>query len=156
VLVLLILGSLATGGLLAGAARLAVDRRRGSAPVIGLGVDLVEVADVAAALASPRAERYLDLVYGPEERRDCTSADGVDASRLAARFAAKEAVRKAIGREAMALPWTSIQVERSTGGEPRVRLSEPAAAIARQNGLTRFVLSLSHEPGYAAAVVVAT
>ena len=121
-----------------------------------MGVDLVEVESVAAALASPRAERYLQLVYGPRERRDCTTQGGIEASRLAARFAAKEAVRKAIGGEALAAPWTSIQVERGPGGEPLVRLEEPALGAARKLGIRRFALSLSHEPGYAAALVVAS
>src|SRR5581483_11602345 len=65
-------------------------RRRG---VVRVGVDIIEVEAVAAALASPRAERYLSLIYGTAERRDCTTASGIEASRLAARFAAKEAVR---------------------------------------------------------------
>lgn len=121
-----------------------------------VGVDIVEVEAVAAALASPRVERYLSLVYGASERRDCTTASGIEASRLAARFAAKEAVRKAIGGAALEVPWTSIQVERGVDGEPRVLLEEPAASAARRQGLRRFALSLSHEPGYAAAMVVAT
>jgi holo-[acyl-carrier protein] synthase len=147
---------LAVGGLTALAGAFVAGRRRGSGPSIALGVDLVEVADVAAALASPRAERYLALVYGEGERSDCTSDAGLEASRLAARFAAKEAVRKAIGADAVVLPWTSIQVERGSGGVPNVRLDERAAALARKNGLTRFALSLTHEPGYAAAVAVGT
>jgi len=124
---------------------------------VRIGVDIVEVRDVASALASPRAERYLRLVYGAGERRDCSSPGfGVEPSRLAARFAAKEAVRKAIGGAALEAPWTSIQVERGPGGEPLVRLAGPAAAAARELGLRRFAVSLSHEPGYAAAMVVAT
>lgn len=123
---------------------------------VRVGVDLVEVEAVAAALASPRADRYLRLVYGVGEARDCTTAVGVEASRLAARFAAKEAVRKAIGGEALEAPWTSIQVERGPGGEPLVRLEGSALAAARRLGLRRFALSLTHEPGYAAALVVAS
>lgn len=141
-------------GSLGAALWLAWTRRR---DVVRIGVDIVEVESVAAALASRRADRYLRLVYGADERRDCTSPGrGIEASRLAARFAAKEAVRKAIGGPALAAPWTSILVEHGPHGEPLVRLAGPTAAAARALGLRRFALSLSHEPGYAAAMVVAT
>ena len=133
-----------------------ISRLRRPRPV-GVGIDLVEVADVAAALASPRAERYLDLVYTEAERRDCTTPDGgVDPARLAARFAAKEAAWKALGDAAMQLGWRSVEVVRGRRGQPSLRLSAPAARIARSLGVRRLAVSLTHEPAYAAAVVVAS
>ena len=124
---------------------------------VGVGIDLVEVADVAAALASPRAGRYLELVYSEAERRDCATPDGrLDPARLAARFAAKEAAWKALGDAAMRLGWRSVEVVRGRGGQPSLRLSAPAARIAHTLGVRRFAVSLTHEPTYAAAVVVAT
>src|SRR5690348_4977317 len=124
---------------------------------VRVGVDLVDVADVAAAIASPRVARYLDLVYTPGEREDCKTPGGeLDPSRLAARFAAKEAAWKALGDCAMSLGWRSIEVVRAPGGEPSLRLDASAAEIARSQRLRRFEVSLSHEPAYAAAVVVAT
>jgi holo-[acyl-carrier protein] synthase len=129
-------------------------RRRKS---VRVGLDLVEVADVAAALASPRAARYLDLVYTAGERRDCETPSGaLDPSRLAARFAAKEAAWKALGVRAMALGWRSIEVVRAPDGEPTLHLDARAAEISRSHGLREFAVSLSHEPAYAGAVVVAT
>lgn len=125
--------------------------------VVGVGIDLVEVADVVAALSSPRADRYLELVYTEDERRDCATPDGgVDPARLAARFAAKEAVWKALGDAAMQLGWRSVEVVRAPGGQPSLRLSAPAARIGRSLGARRFAVSLTHEPAYAAAVVVAS
>ncbi|MGN6797920.1 MAG: holo-ACP synthase [Gaiellaceae bacterium] len=133
-----------------------ISRLRGRRAV-GVGIDLVEVADVAAALASPRADRYLELVYSAAERRDCATPDGgFDPSRLAARFAAKEAAWKTLGDAAMQLGWRSVEVVRGTGGQPSLRLSAPAARIARSLGVRRFAVSLTHEPAYAAAVVVAS
>ena len=133
-----------------------ISRLRGGQPV-GVGIDLVEVADVEAALSSPRAARYLELVYTERERRDCaTPAGAVDPARLAARFAAKEAAWKALGDPAMALGWRSVEVVRAPGGRPSLRLNARAAAIARSLGVRRFEVSPSHEPAYAAAVVVAT
>jgi holo-[acyl-carrier protein] synthase len=124
---------------------------------LGVGIDLVEVADVAAALASPCADRYLKLVYSESERRDCATPDGgLDPARLAARFAAKEAAWKALGDAAMQLGWRSVEVVRGRHGQPSLRLSAPAARIARSLGIRRFAVSLTHEPTYAAAVVVAT
>ena len=124
---------------------------------VGVGIDLVEVADVAAALASPRADRYLKLVYSEAERRDCATPDGrVDPARLAARFAAKEAAWKALGDAAMQLGWRSVEVVRGRHGQPSLRLNAPAARIAQSLGIRRFAVSLTHEPAYAAAVVVAT
>lgn len=124
---------------------------------MGVGIDLVEVADVAAALSSSRADRYLELVYTEGERRDCTAPDGgIDPTKLASRFAAKEAAWKALGDEAMELGWRSVEVVREGGGQPTLRLSAPAARIARSLGFRRLAVSLTHEPGYAAAVVVAT
>ena len=134
----------------------ALRRRRRAEDDPAVGVDIVEVEAVAAALSSGRAERYLELVYSPEELRDCTGAHGIEASRLASRFAAKEAVRKAIGGEIMDLPWRSIEVVRAVDGRPSVRLDQPATAVARRRGLRAFAVSLSHEPAYAAAIVVGT
>jgi holo-[acyl-carrier protein] synthase len=133
-----------------------ISRLRRRRPV-GVGIDLVEVADVVAALASPRADRYLELVYTEAERRDCATPDGgVDPARLAARFAAKEAAWKALGDAAMQLGWRSVEVVRARGGQPSLCLSAPADRIARSRGVRRFAVSLTHEPAYAAAVVVAT
>ena len=124
---------------------------------VGVGIDLVQVADVEMALASPRGARYLELVYSEAERLDCATPDGrIDPARLAARFAAKEAAWKALGDAAMQLGWRSVEVVRERGGQPSLRLSVPAARIAASLGVRRFAVSLTHEPAYAAAVVVAT
>lgn len=120
-----------------------------------VGIDIVEVACVEETLASARAGRYLDLVYTQAEQRDSRRSGTVDASRLAARFAAKEAVFKALGERSAELPWSAVEVVRGAGGEPSVRLHGRALTVARALGLSRFAVSLTHEPGYAAAMVVA-
>jgi holo-[acyl-carrier protein] synthase len=121
-----------------------------------VGIDLVEVAAVAAALSSKSADRYLRLVYSGAERLDCTTPLGIEPSRLAARFAAKEAVVKAISAAPHRIPLRSIEVVRSADGRPVIHLEEPAAGLARRRGIRTFSLSLTHEQHYAAAVVVAT
>jgi len=132
-----------------------VARRRSGSPALEVGLDVVEVGAVEAALHSRSSRRYLELVYTELECADSTDDAGrIEASRLAARFAAKEAVMKAIGVDS--LPWRSIEVLRSSDGRPSVRLTGAAAASASQRGLRRFALSITHEPSVAAALVVAT
>jgi holo-[acyl-carrier protein] synthase len=131
-------------------------RRRRAEPALRVGIDLVDVANVAETLDSPLAERYLARVYTPGEIRDCTSAGGLDASRLAARFAAKEAVMKALDVGGRAIPWRTIEVQRQESGRPAVALHGAAAAIARAEGLSTFALSLTHETQFASALVVAS
>lgn len=117
-----------------------------------VGIDLVKVATVAEAVAE-HGQRYLDRVYTAREQEDCRGA----ALKLAARFAAKEAVMKVLevgGDEA--LPWTDIEVIRQTGGAPTLALHGRAAEIARSGGIGELALSFTHEEEYAAAVVVGT
>ena len=128
--------------------------RFASAP-FEVGLDVVEVGAVEAALRSRSSERYLALVYTEQESLDSVDDAGrIEASRLAARFAAKEAVMKAIGVND--LPWRSIEVLKLKGGRPSVRLSGAAAASAAHRGLRWFSVSITHEPSVAAAVVVAS
>lgn len=115
-----------------------------------VGLDLVHVPQIADAIAA-QGDRYLERIYTAEELRDC----GGQAHRLAARFAAKEAVMKVLGRGDEALPWTSISVSRDASGRPTLRLSGEAAELARIRGLDVFELSLSHDGDYSAAVVLA-
>src|SRR4051812_4886564 len=116
-----------------------------------VGVDLVTVAEVADSLAR-HGDRYLARVYTPAEVADCRTGGAVDATRLAARFAAKEATIKVL-REGV--PWSSIEVRRSTAGWVELQLDGRAADIAAKAGLRDFALSVTHEAGLASAVVVA-
>jgi holo-[acyl-carrier protein] synthase len=120
-----------------------------------VGIDLVEIDSVATALRSHYADRYLARVYTAEEVRDCTTPAGVDASRLAARFAAKEAAMKALRVGNRSMPWRAIEVRRESDGAPILVLSGAASALADEAGLSDFAVSLTHERDYASAVVVA-
>jgi holo-[acyl-carrier protein] synthase len=118
------------------------------------GIDMVTVADVAAAVET-HGDRYLERVYTATERSDCTRADGtVDAERLAARFAAKEAAVKALRLPEGGFAWTDIELHRHPDGHPELRLLGKAAATGPAvNGRTLDV-SFSHEDGRAIAIVV--
>jgi holo-[acyl-carrier protein] synthase len=115
-----------------------------------VGIDLVETASVREAVAV-HGDRYLDRVYTEAERLD----SGSDPVLLAARFAAKEATMKALGRDDEPLPWRSIAVRRDAGGSPTLELRGAAAALAQTRGVRSLSLSMTHEPQHAAAVVLA-
>ncbi|HEU4976340.1 MAG TPA: holo-ACP synthase [Baekduia sp.] len=121
-----------------------------------VGTDLVLATAVREALEA-HGERYLQRVYTAAETADCTDAatGEVDALRLAARFAAKEAAMKALRVGEAAVPWTAIEVRRSPDGHPELVLHGPAADLAARAGMTELAVSLTHEEPYASAVVVA-
>ena len=120
-----------------------------------VGIDLVSVDSVHESIREHGA-RYLERVYTERELRDCRTAQGPVSERLAARFAAKEATIKVL-RPApdAAVPWRSIEVVRHSSGWVALELSGPAATLADAAGLHDFALSLTHEAGHAAAVVIA-
>lgn len=123
--------------------------------ILGLGIDVVEVARIRRLVgegADPgTASRFLARCFTEGERRFCDARHD-RATPYAARFAAKEAASKALGAPA-GIHWTDVEVEREDGA-PRLRLSGVAARVAGERGVTRVHLSLTHDGGVAAAVVV--
>lgn len=115
-----------------------------------VGIDLVSVESVDDAIRE-HADRYLERIYTARELADCAGSP----ERLAARFAAKEAVLKILRPDDDAVPWRTIEVVRNRGGWVELALSGPAAARARETGVTGFAVSLTHEATFASAVVVA-
>lgn len=117
------------------------------------GVDLVEVARIRQ-LIERSGQAALDHLYTPDEQAYCQSqAD--PAPHLAARFAAKEAVAKALGSGIGAhAAWVEIEVIRAAGGRPEVRLHGTAAATAHHLGVRHISLSLSHTRDHAIASVI--
>jgi holo-[acyl-carrier protein] synthase len=120
--------------------------------VVGVGVDVVEVERVERALRR-WGDAFLARVYTPSERERGAGRAGV--ARLAARFAAKEAVMKALGVGWGWLRFSDIEIVSDGKGRPVVRLHGGAAQVARAAGVDAVHLSLSHARGYAAAVAVA-
>lgn len=118
------------------------------------GIDLVSVDAVRDSLAA-HGERYLGRVFTEREVQDCTGATGIDAERLAARFAAKEAALKVLRPGEVGLSLKEIEVRRAPGGWVELELSGPAAELAADGGLSDFAVSITHEAGWASAVVVA-
>ncbi|MGD8376217.1 MAG: holo-ACP synthase [Acidobacteriota bacterium] len=121
--------------------------------LIGIGVDLVEVARLDRALRQ-HGERFVARVYREEEARYCR--DGArPVERFAVRFAAKEAVMKALGTGwAAGVGFQQIEVVRDGGGAPSIRLHGEARRRAEAMGVQDVAISLSHTASCAVAFVV--
>jgi holo-[acyl-carrier protein] synthase len=115
--------------------------------VIGIGTDVLEVARMHSAL--DRTPTLLGRLFTEAEQAVRTPA------RLAARFAAKEAVAKALGTGMSGFGFRDIEVVGDEDGKPEVRLHGGAAVAARDRGVTRIHLSLSHTSTVAVANAVA-
>ena len=119
--------------------------------VLGSGVDVVDVGRFEAALRrTPRLEQRL---FGEAERAQATGVHR--AERLAARFAAKEAVLKAIGSGLRGCRFHDIVIERDALGKPQVRLCGGALQQAASRGIDTVLVSISHSGTTAVAFAIA-
>jgi holo-[acyl-carrier protein] synthase len=100
-------------------------------------------------------DRYLTRIYTENELADCMPNEATAASRLAARFAAKEAAAKALRIGDEVIDWRSVEVVRGADGAPELVLHDAVARRASHGGVTAMSVSLTHEGEYAGAVVVA-
>jgi holo-[acyl-carrier protein] synthase len=122
--------------------------------VIGLGTDLIEIERIEQSVAR-FGQRFLERVFTPGEIAYCHAKKG-SAESFAARFAAKEAGAKALGTGiSRGVSWKEFEVKRKPGQRPELHLSGRAAEIARELGVTRMSLSLTHSRQMSMAVVVA-
>jgi len=134
--------------------------------VLGIGLDLVEVARIERAVAR-WGDCFLSRVFTPREMADCrmdrptrpgdpapVGRGGFRSEALAARFAAKEAVFKALGRGRPELRWHDAEVVADAWGKPQVVLSGRALSLAAELGVVRVLVSLTHLRGLAGAQVV--
>lgn len=114
-----------------------------------VGIDVIEIDRVRAVLER-HPGRFLERVYTPEEVAFCRGR----VPELAARFAAKEALMKALGTGARSVAWRDIEVLPDRRGKPRVYLYGGAAARAETIGLEEIDISLTHNNTFAIASVV--
>jgi len=113
--------------------------------IIGVGIDVVDIARFEQALT--RTPRMAVRLFTEGER-------SLPAHSLAARFAAKEALAKALGAP-RGLLWTDAEIVTSPAGRPHLKVSGTVATAAAESGVTSWHLSLSHDAGIASAVVIA-
>lgn len=123
-------------------------------PGLRVGVDICSVARVTEVY-SKYGERFLRRVLTADEIEFVKSSERHLFTRIAARFAAKEAAVKVLGTGWVGVGWQEVEVKRKRSGEPRLSLTGRAAERAKQLGLTQFELSMSHEREFAVAFLVA-
>ena len=111
-----------------------------------VGVDIIEIARIEKAIARWE-ERFLQRVYTDAELKLCRQKP----SRLAARFASKEAVMKLLGTGVKGVCWKDIETLSQPSGKPLVNLYGGAQTEAERLGLKEIAISLSHSKEYAIA-----
>ncbi|MBC8309122.1 MAG: holo-ACP synthase [Phycisphaerales bacterium] len=122
--------------------------------IVTHGIDIIDVARVATMLEK-HGQTFIDRCFTKTEQLAAdVSSPEMRAQRFAARYAAKEAVLKALGTGlAGGIEWVDINVAREDG-PPMVELSGKAAEVAKKAGITDWQLSLSHTSGIAMASVI--
>ena len=122
--------------------------------VVGVGVDAIEIDRVGRAIE--RTPRLVDRVFTAREQGHCSAAIGRRRmARFAARFAAKEAVAKALGTGVVGFGFRDIEIVNGDLGAPVVLLDARAQAVAARVGVTKLHVSLSFTRDTAVATAVA-
>ena len=123
--------------------------------VIGHGVDLCDTARIERMLEQ-HAERFRERVFTPGEQAYAEAGGRRRAERYAARFAAKEAAFKALGTGwRSGIAWTDAEVVHGPDGAPTLRVHGMLAQAARERGIDRWIVSLTHTDTLAMASVLA-
>ena len=125
--------------------------------VLSVGVDMIEVQRIQKALEDSRiGKRFRERVFTANEIRYCEKKRRGRYESYAGRFAAKEAVMKALGRGwGSKVNWLDIEVGRARGGKPEIVLHHKTAGLAEELGIRRWSLSITHTEQHGLAFVVA-
>ena len=118
--------------------------------ILRTGVDLIEISRIEEVIAR-HGKRYLERIYTPAELEQC----GKSSESLAGRFAAKEAVAKALGTGIGDVTWKDIEILGDEQHVPTLALYGAADQKAKELGLQNWSVSISHSMSHAMAVVVA-
>ena len=124
-------------------------REKGNGPVHAVGVDIIEIGRIKQAVER-WGKRFLARTYTEGELAYCRGR----APQLAARFAAKEAMMKALGTGRYGVSWQDIEVVRQQGRAPTIQLHGRAVGVAERQAVGHVALSISHSREYAVASVV--
>ena len=121
--------------------------------MIRIGTDILEIARLEAVLER-QGQRFVDRILTPRERAEY-AASATPVRLLAKRFAAKEAIAKALGTGiGRGVSWQHMQVDHDELGAPRVSLYKGALEIAQEHGTPQVALSLADEQRYVVAFAV--
>ena len=118
----------------------------------GVGIDIVEISRIKKAIT--KRDRFAQRVFTKSEREYCQGRPR-PWRHFAARFAAKEAVSKALGTGKSGMSWTDIEIARDKLGRPHILLSGGGAQRARENGVKEIAISLSFDKNSAVASAIA-
>jgi holo-[acyl-carrier protein] synthase len=122
--------------------------------VLGIGTDIVECLRIAKMIER-HGELFLTRVYTQHEIDYCTARKAAT-QHYAGRFAAKEAVLKALGTGwTRGIHWRDIEVHNEMGGRPRIVLSGGASELCRKIGIDEMLISISHCRTHATAYALA-
>ncbi len=113
------------------------------------GIDIIEIARIKRLILYWK-EKFIRRIYTEAELEVCTNR----IPPLATRFAAKEAVMKALGTGTRGVSWKEIEILSNAAGVPRVQLHGKACLWAQEQGIDDFCISLSHTKEYAIASVI--
>jgi holo-[acyl-carrier protein] synthase len=116
---------------------------------VAIGVDIIEIERIRSVLAH-HGERFLQRVFTEQEILQCRGK----ALKIAGRFAAKEAISKALGTGMHGISWRELEVVQLSTGRPSVRLYGNASLRARELGLSAFDVSISDLASFSIAVAV--
>jgi holo-[acyl-carrier protein] synthase len=118
--------------------------------IVGVGIDICSIERAKKAIAR-QGDRFVNRILSPTELADRGPRDL--ATFFAGRFAAKEAFSKVLDG-ARGIPWHDVHVRTEKNGRPRLELFDKALALATEYGATSWHVSITHDGGVAAAVVV--
>jgi holo-[acyl-carrier protein] synthase len=122
--------------------------------ILGHGIDIVETARIRKLVEEHR-EHFLDRVFTKDEQDYCAANGKRYFEHLAGRFAAKEAVLKVLGTGWRGgIAWTDIEIIKHPSGQPTISLTGECARIARDSGISRWHVSISHIETHATASAI--
>ena len=122
--------------------------------IVGLGLDVVEIDRIEAAIKRDSGTRFIERIYTPAEAAYCQRFAN-PYERYAARFAAKEAAMKALGTGwTRGVRWRDIEVIRGPSGKPSLRLAGASREIADKLGVKHIAMTITHAGNLAIAQVI--
>jgi phosphopantetheine--protein transferase-like protein len=123
-------------------------------PILGHGIDIVETSRIKR-LVDQHGQNFLDRCFTPGEQDYCSRNTKRMYEHLAGRFAVKEAVLKVLGTGWRGgIQWTDIEVLKEASGQPKIRLTGECDRIAREQGIVRWHISISHIETHATASAI--
>lgn len=122
--------------------------------IVGHGIDIVETARVKK-LVETHGQHFLDRCFTPAEQAYCAKNKKRYYEHLCGRFAAKEAILKAMGtgwRKGIA--WTDVEILNAPSGQPHLTLTGECEKLAAEMGIDRWMISISHIETHATASAI--